>query len=285
MLLKIITDSASDIPLSLQAQYDNLEVVPIYLSFPGEPHITGMNTLDMFKSIEEKDVLPKTAQVTPATFKEVFEKSLKDCDCIICVTISANGSGTFQSAMLAKSMVEGDIEVFDSQTYSFIYGNPVVKAAQMAKEGKTKQEILEMLNYFKARANALVVVDKLDYLKRGGRIGAVSAAVGGMLDIKPILTVKDGKIAPLAKVKGAKKVIPKIIEIMRNDGEDIKNQEVYIISTMDTESADAAKKAIEEEFSPKSVKIIPIGCIVAAHTGPRTYAVIYNQCVKQLDSN
>ena len=269
--IKIICDSLSDIPKDLLEKYD-IEVVPLTVIVDGKEYKDGIDITkeEFYKILRDEKVYPKTSQATYAQFTEVFEKYIKQGKEIIYISGSSSATGTYQSANMAKNDLDTDnIYTYDSQTFSFGIGYLVVKAAELAKEGKSPNDIIEILNDIREKSYLLFSVDTLDYLKNGGRISSTKATIGSILNIKPILDVKDGLVSSVAQVRGKKNVISKMIELVKeNCGEDLSNQIIYIGYSDDFKEKEKLTDAIKEEFNPIDIQYFMVGTCIGAHSGP-----------------
>ena len=183
-------------------------------------------------------------------------------------------SGTYQSATIAKSMLENmEIEVVDSKVTSMALGIVVVEAARAAKDGKTKEEILAQVYDQLNRVKVFFGVDTLEYLQKNGRIGKASAMLGGLLSVKPLLTLKEGAIVPKEKVRGKAKVIERIVNIVGEEfGEDVKGKAVILHGNV-LDEALKLKEKIEEKYNFSELIISSIGAVIGTHTGPGVLGV------------
>jgi len=271
--IKIITDSTADVPKHF-AEELNITVVPLMVYFGDEAYRDwyDLSSEAFFAKLKESNIMPTTSQVTPAAFEEVFRKEAKQNDTIICFTISSKASGTYQSALIARNIVMEecgvDIEVIDSMSFSYGYGLAVVEAARMAKAGKSKAEIMERANYLLEHTDTYFIVDTLEYLQKGGRINMASAVIGSILNIKPVLGIKEGLVKPIDKIRGSKRVIPKMVEIIKNNGYDIKGKTLAMAHGAIPDKLEELKQAIQEQFQPAGFEIAEVGCVVGAHSGP-----------------
>lgn len=269
--IKIICDSLSDVPKDILEKYD-IEVVPLTVIVDGKEYKDGIDITkeEFYKILRDEKVYPKTSQATYAQFTEVFEKYIKEGKKIIYIAGSSSATGTYQSANMAKNDLDTDnIYTYDSQTFSFGIGYLVVKAAELAKEGKSPNDIIEILNDIREKSYLLFSVDTLDYLKNGGRISSTKATIGSILNIKPILDVKDGLVSSVAQVRGKKNVISKMIELVKeNCGEDLSNQIIYIGYSDDFKEKEKLTDAIKEEFNPIDIQYFMVGTCIGAHSGP-----------------
>ncbi len=203
MSVRIITDSASDI---LPGEYPDLVVLPLSVSFGETVYADGVDLSHerFYELLVEEDELPKTGQVNPYAFSRAFEDAYAAGEDVVCITISSKLSGTNQSAVTAAAGAKTVVRVVDS--LSVCVGERVLVecALRLAAEGKSAVEIADALCEMRDRVCVVGLLDTLEYLRRGGRIGAAAAGVGALLSIKPVITVEDGTIAILGKARGSK---------------------------------------------------------------------------------
>ncbi|MBO5364580.1 MAG: DegV family protein, partial [Clostridia bacterium] len=215
-MIKIMADTAADIDLATAQELD-ITILPFMIHF-GEKSVRADINLDpdeFYTMLRDYDDIPSTSQISPADIEELYRAQGKD-NSIIYITISSKASGVHNSASLvAKQLTEEegfDITVVDSTMFSYPIGYSVVEAAKMAKEGKSKEEILARLKETYTRDTAYFMVDDLAFLKKGGRIKATTMAIGTMLDIKPILNINDGLVEAYKKVRGTKKALATLVD-------------------------------------------------------------------------
>lgn len=272
--IKIITDSTVDLPKNLLKEL-NVEVLPVLINFGEESYLDGIEiTLDeVFKRIDEGDVFPTTAQITPNRFVESFKKYLDEGYKVLAVMMSSGMSGTYQSACIAKQMLETeDVYVVDSQTITSGLGLLVIKAAQLVDKGLPIEEIVKELEEIKPYINSSLSFDSLDNLVKGGRLPKAVSVVTGMLGIKLILEVKDGVMAVKGKVRGSKKAAKRII----SDMETLiprKDLPVIIVNVNNDEIADPLKEYLESN----NINYIegPVGCSVGIHSGDKAVGLFF----------
>lgn len=204
MAVEIITDSLSDITPEFAKEL-GVTTVPLYVRFGEEVYRdrVEMTTDEFYHKLVHGDALPTTTQPSPGDFLEVYQKLAKKTDEILVITVSGKLSGTYQSAMQAKNTMEGDcrIEVIDSQKVAMSLGLIVIKAVEAAKAGASLDQLVDLVHKAMTRSHLVVYFDTLKYLAKGGRIGKAQGLLGAMLSIKPILTIKDGEMAPLTRVR------------------------------------------------------------------------------------
>ncbi len=204
MAVKIITDSLSDITGDLTKEL-GITVVPLYVRFGEDIYQdrVAITTDEFYRKLVQGTVFPTTTQPTPADFIAAYNQLAKETDEIMVIVVSSKLSGTYQSALQAKSMIEEKcrIEVIDSQTVAMGLGLIVVSAVKAVKAGANLDELVELVRKAIPRSHLIAYFDTLKYLAKGGRIGKAQGLLGAMLSIKPILTVRDGEMAPLTRVR------------------------------------------------------------------------------------
>ena len=272
--IKIITDSTADLSKELYDKYD-VEVLPLLINFGEESYLDGVeiNPNKVFERIEKENILPTTAQVTPNRFVEAYKKYLNEGYKIISIHMSSVMSGTYQSACIAKEMLETeDIVVIDSQNVTAALGMLVLKAAKLRKNGYDILKMEEVLNTVKNKIKLSVYFDSLEYLVRGGRISKTAGIVGSMLGIKLVLEIKDGLMAVKDKIRGNKKAIKKII----SDLEAVSLDEEVPVILIDVNNIEV-KEALKEYLETKNVNYVecPVGSSVSIHSGPGCCGLVF----------
>ncbi|MFP4015523.1 MAG: DegV family protein [Halanaerobiales bacterium] len=280
MSLKIITDSAADLPAEIIEEY-GITVLPLLVTYGDEAYEDGvtMKPKTLFDNMREGAVY-KTAQVPVGTFIDEFRNCVKEKNDAIYIGFSSELSGTYQGAVMAQKQVLSNkpditIDVIDTKCASLGFGLVVYYAAKLAKEGGTREEIVDAVNFYSEHMEHIFTVDDLEYLYRGGRVSKTAAFVGGLLNIKPILDVEDGKLIPLEKKKGRKRVLKRMLEIMEERGVNLAGQTVAISHGDDLETAEKLQEMIKEEFGTSDFVINTIGAAIGAHAGPGTIALFF----------
>lgn len=278
--IKIITDSSCDIPRHYKDELD-IAICPLSVTIDGETYrewydITPSQFME--KLVSAKD-FPKTALAGPESFLAEYKAAEEaGFDEAIVITIAASSSGTHQSAKIAAEMYEDEggkckITVFDSKKLSFAYGIFVIEAGKMAKEGKETAEIMERIEFLSRHSEVYFGVDTLEYLKKGGRINPAKAAVGSLLDLKPILSLKGGKVEQLETVRGSKKVFSTMIQRLKDNKGEAPYEKVYFGFSGDDSKMKKLMEKYFDEFGEPEYEIFEIGVVVGAHAGPGLAAV------------
>lgn len=275
--IQIITDSLTDIPKNISDKY-HIKIVPLKISFGEAEYIDGVDLSysDFYNKLSQVTELPRTSQVTPPAFVEAFQKALDEGKEVLCINGSSRASGTHQSAVLAKSELNNEqIDVVDTMALSFGGGLLVYEAAKMAATGVKRQEILQKIEELKPKVDHLFTVDTLDNLTKGGRLNPMKATLANIFNIKPILTVANGLVEPLDKVRGSKKVIQKMIDLARKRGGDFSDKTIALAHANSPDKVELFKEQVIKELNPKEIVISEIGCTIGTHTGPGALAIFY----------
>lgn len=282
MNIKILSDSACDLPMEIVEEY-NIDILPIVVTKNEEQYFDGIDISpkEVYDDMRKGEVY-KTAQIPPHIFTKKFEEYAKNGDKVMYLAFSSGLSGTYQTSILVRDTIKEnypdlDIEIIDTKAASGGFGSIVFEVAKLAKEGKSKEELLEAANFYIENIKQIFTVDDMEYLLRGGRVTRTQAFVGGLLNIKPVLHVDGGKLVPLEKVRGKNKVLKKMLSLMEEETKDISLEDQTIVITHgdDMETVTKMKELIEERFGSKKFIINSIGAAIGAHSGPGTIAVFF----------
>ena len=272
--IKIITDSTLDLPSDIVKEKD-IEVLPLLINFGEKSYLDGVeiNTKEMLDRIERENVLPTTAQVTPNRFEEVFKKYLDEGYKIVTLVLSSEMSGTYQSACIAKNMLDSDdIVVIDSRNVTSGLGVLVLKACEFRDNGDNIFEIEEKIKNIIPKVKSSLSFESLENLVRGGRLSKTAGAIGSVLGLRLILEVKDGQMAVKDKVRGSKKALKKVISDFENGNVDT-NSPIVLLEILNEEIYSGLKKYFEEN----NINYIDakVGCTVGIHSGTRACGIFF----------
>lgn len=283
MTVKIVSDSCCDLPKDIVEEY-GVDILPIIVLDGEKEYLdkVDISPLQVYEGMK-KGIVFKTAQVPAPMFEKEFKKIADSKESYIYIAFSSGLSGTYQTALLIKDKIKEenpnlDLEIIDSKSASIGQGLIVYKAAKMAKEGYTKEEIIEAINFYVDHMEHIVTVDNIDYLYRGGRVTRTEAIVGGLLNIKPIIHInEDGELKPIDKVRGRKKAINKMFELVEERGSkaNLKDQVIGLLHTDDWETAEKLKERMIEEYGSKEFVINNVGAAIGAHSGPGTLSIFF----------
>jgi DegV family protein with EDD domain len=280
----ILSDSSCDLPDSLLKEY-NIELIPYYVSFDQTTYYKEREeiTLENFYHIlRNQNVFPKTSLPSVDDYMKTFIKYIQDHKNIICFCLTSKFSGSYQAAVNAKNILEEEypeakIEVINSIQATAGQGLIVLQAAKMKKAGYSMEDIIKNIEVLKETARITFFVDTLEYLEKGGRIGKVSALIGGVLNFKPLIVVKDGELNPYGKIRGRKKALRKIIEMAEEIVQNNFDSYEFCIAEGDCiEEAEALKSMLEEEWNIKiDLPFFKIGTTIGTNTGPDTIGICF----------
>ncbi|MGN5651930.1 DegV family protein [Bacillus sp. Brlt_9] len=281
MGVKIITDSAADLPVELLQAYD-IDLIPLRVYDEAETEYLDGVTLESVTLLQKmrEGAVYRTSLPSLETFQEKFVSYAKEGNPCIYLAFSSELSGTYQSSVVIKEEVKEtyadlDLEIIDTKCASLGQGLVVLEAAKMAKDGASKEDILKRVDFLMNHIEHIFTVADLQYLVRGGRLSKVAGFIGGLLNIKPILNVEEGKLVPLEKVRGKKKVLSRIVDIMEERGKELKGQTIGITHGDDLETAEALKALITERFGCEVFIVNTIGAAIGAHTGPGVITLFF----------
>ncbi len=280
MNVKIITDSACDLSQSHYEKY-NIDMVSLTVELDNE-------NFEDAKTISAKAIYdamragkaPKTSQVSPQKFREAFESYARRNQPCLYVAFSSELSGTYNAGRMAMQEVKEDYpdweaQVLDTHCASLGHGLVVLRAAQLANEGESLSQVEEIARYHANHMEHIFTVDDLEYLYRGGRVSKTAAFVGSLLKIKPLLHVEAGKLMPLEKIRGSKRVLKRMVDVMEERGKDFQKQTIGISHGDDLEKARQLAEMIKERFEVEDVHIEMVGSAIGAHSGPGTLALFF----------
>ena len=279
MTVRVVTDSTSYINEEQKKIYD-ISIVSLSVVFNDEDFKEiNIENESFYEKLNNSLKVPTSSQPSLDEMYNMFEKQVKDNNEVVGIFLSSDMSGTYSNACLAKNMIlenyrNAIIEIIDSRSNCMQLGYAVLAAAIAAQQGKSIDEIVKITKDNIKRSRFLFIPDTLEYLKKGGRIGGASALLGTILQIKPILTVVDGKTESFNKVRTKNKAIAVMIDKFI---EDITNHglgEVMIHHISNVEGALAFAKMVEERIG-KKVEIAPIGPVIGIHVGPGTLGIVY----------
>lgn len=282
MTVKILSDSACDLPEDILEEY-NIDILPIVLIKDDKEYLdkVTIQPKTIYDDMRNGDMY-KTAQIPPKVFQEKFTEYAKNNEDVIYIAFSSGLSGTYQTSIFVKSSVveeypDFNLDIVDSKAATSGFGLMVAEAGKMAKEGKSKEEILNMLEFYRSHIEHIFTVDDIEYLFMGGRVTRTQAFIGGLLNIKPVLNIEEGKLVPLEKIRGKNKVLKTMLSIMedRAINADLKNQTIGISHGDDLESALKLKEMISEHYGTTNFLINMIGASIGAHSGPGTLAITF----------
>ncbi|MBI3962211.1 MAG: DegV family protein [Deinococcus sp.] len=272
MTIAIVTDSTSDLSAQRRAELQ-VEAVPLYVLFKGQTFRDGldMTTQDLFQGVAQGAPLPSTSQPSPADFQVVYQRLLETHQQIISLHLSAGVSGTFNSAaQAARLMAPAQVHVVDSQLVSGGLGMMVEEACRLRDAGASVPDILQAVDHIRRDYLLLFSVGGLEYLHKNGRIGGAQAFLGSILNVRPVLALRGGKVDAYARVRGAKKAARVMVEALAAYATSPIN--LGMIEANGEAAAEELAQAIEQAQIPVVRRqLFQIGPVVASHAGPGAY--------------
>ncbi|APV45086.1 DegV family protein [Dehalogenimonas formicexedens] len=267
MAIKVVTDSTADIPSQLVKDL-GIVVVPSYVIFGSKSYRGGIDIAadEFYRKLLHEPVLPTTSQPTPQDFVEVYNQLAKEADGIISIHISSKLSGTINSAEHAKKLanVNCPIEVIDTQNLTMALGLIVIAAARMTRAGKGLTEVADAVRKMVPSTRLLILFDTLEYLAKGGRIGKAKSMLGSILNVKPLLTLKEGEFVPATQAHSRTKGKEKLLEFLKN-AKDIEDLAIIYSTTPD----EAKELAASITAIPQArIIIAQVGPVLGVHSGP-----------------
>lgn len=272
--IKILTDSCLDLPEELIKKND-IEVIPVLINFGDKSYIDReeISLQEMQEKIQNEKILPTTAQITPIRFAEIFKKYIKEGYKVLLILMSSNMSGTYNSACIAKEMIESDdVVIVDTQVITSAQGLFVLKACELRDKGLGAEEIKEEIVSMIPKMNASLCFESLENLVRGGRISKTAGAIGTALGLRVIIGFEDGMMVAKDKVRGNKKALKKIISDYESSNPD-KNELAVLIEIESPEMKFELKQYLDEN-NIKYIETNP-GCAVGIHSGSKVSGLFF----------
>src|SRR5579875_1751809 len=277
MVVRIVTDSTVDISPQ-QAEELGIVIVPLTVFFGDEAYLDGveLDNASFYRKLAASKALPRTSQPSPAAFQAAYMRLIDEgADAILSVHLSAKLSGTYQSACTARDTLPENvrkipIDIVDSQNISVSMSLPIMQAAREAREGLGLEEIKVHLLDTLARTRILAVLDTLEYVHRGGRIGGARAFLGNMLSVKPIIALKDGEVVAVEQPRTRSKAFARVSRIAVDTGP----IEQIIIAESDEQVGKSLAESLKAVY-PDDAPYYKLGAVLGTHTGPGTVALIF----------
>ena len=277
MSVRIVIDSTADIPARLKNRFT---IVPLSILFGDEEYIDGVS-IDhkrFYEKLIESDVMPTTSQATPEPFLRIFREAAQAGDTVVVLTLASALSGTYQGAMIAAGEYPGTVWVVDSESVAIGTGILAQLALQFVEEGLDAPTIAGRLKVERDNVSVIAVLDTLEYLKKGGRISKTAAFAGGLLNIKPVVTIKKGEILILGKARGSRQSNNYLIQEIEKAG-GVNFQKPLLLGYTGLSDA-MLQKYIEDsaalwEGNTETLEQTIIGSVIGTHAGPGAIAVAF----------
>ncbi|HZR40958.1 MAG TPA: DegV family protein [Ktedonobacteraceae bacterium] len=278
MAVRIVTDSTADIPAERAKELD-ITIVPLTVFFGDDAYLDGveLDNTNFYQKLQSSKELPRTSQPSPAAFQDAFKRLIDEgADAILSVHLSSKLSGTYQSACTARDALLSSgtvkaipIEIVDSQSISTGMALAIMQAAENAQKGMNLEEIRVQLLDTLARSRILAVLDTLEYVRRGGRIGAARAMLGNMLSVKPIISLKDGEVAPVEQPRTRNKAYARVAQLISEMGP---IEQVAVVEA--SEDVGQQLSQVLNSIYQKAMPRYKLGAVLGTHTGPGTVGAV-----------
>lgn len=268
MSTAVVTDSTADLPAAL-TEARSISVVPLTVMIEGQTYLDGVEI--SAAEFYSRNASATTSQPSPAAFAETYRRLLEDHEEVVSLHISARLSGTYSAAVQGAEMVEpGRVRVVDTGLVSMPLGLATLVAAEMAAAGEPAEAVERKVGEVSRAASVYFVVATLENLRRGGRIGSAAALVGSVLQVKPVLTIREGEVAPMERVRTQERAIARLVELVRSA-----DRGSGICAIVGHAAAGGQAERIAEAIEPvcDSLLVQPLGPVVGAHAGPGTVGV------------
>jgi len=273
-----VTDSTSYLPEELRRRHE-IQVIPQVLVWEGETLLDGVDIMPtaFYERLKTAEVMPTTSQATIGAFKELFEPHVRAGRPILAILVSQKLSGTIQSAQAAKDMFPGArIEIVNSESAAMAMGFQVLAAARAAEAGKSFDEALAVAKDAKNHTGVVLVVDTLEFLHRGGRIGGAARLLGTALSLKPILELQDGVIEAVDRVRTRSKAQARLLDLLE---ERINGRPNLRLAVLHAAAEQEARQLLDEavkRLSPMETVFSEVSPVVGANVGPGTLGMCYS---------
>jgi DegV family protein with EDD domain len=271
----IVTDSTAVLPVEILKEY-LIETIPLSVIWEGETFADGVDISpeEFYIRLATSSTLPSTSQPTVIAFKGCFQKLLEQGLDVVAILISAGISGTVNSALQAKQALGSDrISVVDSKTAAMAMGLHVLAAARKAAQGASLQEVTDTAYKAQKQSEVVFAVDTLEFLHKGGRIGGAKRLLGSMLNIKPILEMKEGLIEPVEQVRTQQRALERLISLIQERVGDHRPLRLAVFHSHALEEAQALLKNAENTLSPDETFLTELSPVIGTHVGPGTLAI------------
>ena len=271
MAVRIVTDSSADLPSELTTRW-NITVLPCYVVVGDQSYLDGVDISpdDFYEGLVSNSQLPTTAQPSVADFQTVYQELLGQGDDVVSIHVSGKLSGTLNSAEQARAALGEDavgrIEIIDSQLASIPLGLVVLSAGQLAEGADSQQQVAEQVRGDLPLTHCYFVLDTLTYLQKGGRVGKAQAFVGSILNVKPILTIRDGEAHPVERPRNRERALRRLVELAEQLGP---VRQLAVIYSTEPDQAEALKVRLSGMLSPEAVVVARFGPTLGTYIGPK----------------
>ena len=273
-MIRLVTDSSADLPSDLVDRH-RIQVVPLTVRFGREEFVDGVDLSphEFWNRLETSATLPETAAPSAGAFKEAYARLAGEgTDGVVVVTLSSDISGTYQAAVIGAEQSDVPVKVMDSRTTTVQLALQVLAGVDASEAGGTLDDVVRTVEQARDHTKIVAALDTLEFLKRGGRIGGAAAFVGGLLDLKPLITFEDGVVAAAGRVRTRSKALTALIDRVADVAETIESLAVVHGSAPDVETV---VERLQRTLPNVTPLVAELGAVVGTHAGPGTIGVAY----------
>lgn len=282
--VKIFVDTSADVSEEIAKKYD-IDIINFLCIFGEKSYVAGeeLSNAEFYEKLMASSELPKTSQTSPAVMYQKLSEAAKEYDSVVFFTISHNASGEYNNARMNAEIIKEenpdcDIRIVDTMTFSAYIGETAIKFRELLNDGMeiddALNDALKMLSYYEV----YILVDSLKFLEKGGRIKKTAAIVGELLEIKPVLSIRDGLIEPVEKIRGKKKMIKKLVDLIEESPDfDSENKEFIIVESNKEYGLEAEDIILDRFHDAKIVRKYEFGPIVGTHIGNNALAILFRK--------
>lgn len=280
---KIFVDTCADMD-EKTAQENNIGIIRFMSVFGETAYVTGteITNAEFYKKLEESEDIPTTSQTPYADFYETLKQASLENDTVIYFAMSSKASGQYNTACMIRNEIleednpNADIRIVDTMKFSVYISMAALYAKELLDMGENVDDVIKKCHEYMESWEAYILVDTLKYLEKGGRIKKSSAILGSLLDIKPVLAIRDGLIENIEKIRGRKKIYKKLIELVREHPDFDEDAGEFVVAHSSKEYCEELIENLKDEFGIDDVKVTcELGPVVGTHIGPGTVAVLF----------
>jgi len=267
-----VVDSTADLPPDLAAEW-GIAVVPCLVHFGRETFREGIDLAlgEFYRRLETGPESPTTSAPGPGVFADIYRQVAAESEQIVSIHLSSKLSAVYNSARLGAEEIKNlDVAVVDGGTLSMALGWQAVMAARMARAGRSLEEIVSMIEASRPRARVLALLDTLEYLRRSGRVSRVIAALGALLDVKPMISVEEGEVIPLGRIRSRRKAVARLISLVQELGP---LTELAVLHTRARREAESLADRLVANYPRERMVVAEVGSIIGTHIGPNGLGV------------
>jgi DegV family protein with EDD domain len=273
-VVRIVTDSTADLEPAQQREFE-ITVVPLNVHFGDQVFRdrVDLSGEEFFRRLRTAQQLPRTSQPSVGSFEDAFRRIRDRGDDVVAVHLSSKVSGTYNAALMAADSVDKQhIDVVDSETASMALGFLALEAAERAKGGAAREQVRAHVESLVPKAKLLCGIDTLHYLEKGGRIGRARALLGSLLNVKPMVTLKDGAVEPLGRARSRTQLVDRLVQLLTREG---KLSRLAVLHGAALQDAEKLRERVRPSYPHLEISLTEVGPVLGTHTGPGVIGFTY----------